>query len=351
MTENLTSFTNGNSTLGELGTVFSDPPFAMFFAILDIIILATGILLALTIVATLLSTTIPLVVRVFILNQLIACTIYQISPAMFLSTSVVLSAMGNVKDNMTPSLAFCQFQSWVLAFGASGRSWSLAIFAVFALIITVHGAKKVKVLHAALAVGGAWVLSFLLCAYIMVPFPQYKVYAVQYFDNVQCFPLRSGVSIAVSISSIVVWISFAALLPLVIAVTIPIITLCYIKRNTVSDGKENNKTIAKFALFLLSGNVVNIVARAVPIIISLLFSDVAGIAVSLSLVSLSTTPTVIIVICFMKAVREDLKNVITCKCLRSHSVASSSSTKAREPNSCANQIESSDQLQTDHTNA
>ena len=116
------------------------------------------------------------------------------------------------------------------------------------------------------------------------------MYAVQYFDNVQCFPLRSGVPIAVSISSIVVWISFSALLPLVIAVIIPIITLCYINQNTVSDGKENNKTIAKFALFLLSGNVVNIVARAVPIIISLLFSDAAGIAVSLSLVSLSTMP-------------------------------------------------------------
>ena len=351
MTQNLTSFTNKNSTLGEFGTVFSDPPFAIFFVILDIIIFATGTLLGLTIVATLLSTTIPLVVRVFVLNQLIACTIYRISPAIFISTSVVLSAMGTVTDKMTPSLAFCQFQSWVLAFGASGRSWSLAIFAVFALIITVHGAKKVKVLHAALAVGGAWVLSFLLCAYIMVPYPQYKVYAVQYFDNVQCFPLRSGVPIAVSISTVTVWIIFAALLPLAFAVTIPIITLCYIKRNTVSNEKENNKTIAKFALFLLSGNVVNIVGRTVPIIISLFFSDVAGISVTVSLVSLSTTPTVCIVLCFMKPVRENLKNMITCKCVRSQIQTSSSTTKSRDPSSISNQIEHIAELETDHINA
>ena len=156
--ENLTTCINGNCTGGELRTVFSDPPFVVFFATLDIIILATGILLALTIVATLLSTTIPPVVRIFILNQLIACTIYQISLVLLFSTSFVLNAIGTERHSMTPPLALCQFMAWVLSFGTSTRSLSLAMFAVFVVVIVVRGVKKVKVLHTILGVGVPWIL-------------------------------------------------------------------------------------------------------------------------------------------------------------------------------------------------
>ena len=304
-----------NCTSEEMGsgTFFSDPPFASFFVILFMIITITSVLLAITIVSTLLTTSMLTIIRLFVLNQLVACSIYQLSPALFLSTSAVYSAMGGGSSLTNSStLGFCQFISWLLAFGATGRSWCLALFAVFTLIITTRGI--VKLAYVITSISCVWIITFILCIYATIPYPQYPAYAVHYFDNVQCFPLSSEIPPEIRISTVTLWIVFGTVIPLTTAITIPIITLCYIKRHTVTEGSEYNKRIAHFALFLLTGNIVNFISRTIPVILSLMNNLVVGIIISNILITISTIPTPLIVILYMKPIYNTLKKA--CGCFR-----------------------------------
>jgi hypothetical protein len=95
----------------------------------------------------------------------------------------------------------------------------------------------------------------------------------------------------------------------------PVITLCYIRRSTISDGTEYNRKIAKFALFLLSGNIMNFTAGVFSPVLSLR-NDEAGIITTLCLISISTIPTPFVVLWFMKPVRKNFRSMVTFKYLK-----------------------------------
>ena len=50
---------------------------------------------------------------------------------------------------------------------------------------------------------------------------------------------------------------------MVISIVVPILVLCYIRRNRITQSNNYNKRIAKFALFLVSGNLINLFGQAV----------------------------------------------------------------------------------------
>jgi hypothetical protein len=95
----------------------------------------------------------------------------------------------------------------------------------------------------------------------------------------------------------------------------PVITLCYIRQRTVSDGTEYSRRIAKFGLFLLSGNIMNVTAGVFSPILSLRNGE-AGIIITLCLISISTIPTPFVVLWFMKPVRKNFRSMVTFKYLK-----------------------------------
>ena len=99
------------------------------------------------------------------------------------------------------------------------------------------------------------------CTVILVP----PIFAVQYYDNVACFPkhvrmLTSSIEVRYVFTAI--WVIFGGLTPLTISIVIPIVVLCYVKRNTIAEGSSYNKGMAKFTLFLVAGNLMNLVGQA-----------------------------------------------------------------------------------------
>ena len=190
------------------------------------------------------------------------------------------------------------------------------MFSIFVIMTTIRGLKAVKRVHVPASLVAVWILTFLLNVHITFPYPQYKVYGVQNIGGVFCFPSNRGVSQAIRTATLVLWVVLSAGLPTVITITIPIITLCYIRCNIITEASAYNKRIAKFALFLLTGNIVNIISRAVPVILSFVFPHVAGIIISNICISVSDLPTLIITLVYFKPVREKLKRTVTCGCLR-----------------------------------
>ena len=72
----------------------------------------------------------------------------------------------------------------------------------------------------------------LLNTHILVP----AIYAVQYYNDVACFPrtLDADISKEVRYVFTAIWVIFGGLTPLTISIVVPIVVLCYVRRNTLT---------------------------------------------------------------------------------------------------------------------
>ena len=62
----------------------------------------------------------------------------------------------------------------------------------------------------------------------------------------------------------VIWTVFGGLKLLTVSIIVPIVCLCYIRRNIVTEGTEYRKGMAKFFLFLVMGGSINFFGQVFP---------------------------------------------------------------------------------------
>ena len=115
--------------------------------------------------------------------------------------------------------------------------------------------------RADIGAGDLWSGAILLHTHILVP----PIYAVQYVDGVACLPriVDANIIKPVRYTFTAIWILLGGVTPLVVSIVVLILILCYIRRNHVTQSNGYNKGIAKFALFLVSGNLINLFGQAV----------------------------------------------------------------------------------------
>ena len=240
--------------------MLSEPGFAAFYIAIASIQLVGLALIVLSITSLCSNSDILRPLAVFLVNQLAACIIFIIHTSCIFLTSFVLALSG---DLPSPPLSFCQL------------------------------------------------VTFIITLYVALPYP---VYAAQYVDNVACFPHNEIIPRASRYPTLAIWVVAGGIIPLAISITIPIITLYYIKRNIVTEGADYNKRISKFALFLVTGNIVNLFGQLIPGLIAL-NAEVPGVVLACLLVTLSPLPTPIIIVVFLKPVRERICNILCFLCV------------------------------------
>ena len=247
--------------------------------------------------------------QIFLINLLFAGLATAVIAATFPLSALTIHWTG-IQE---PSLPFCRFMVWGYAAGAITRLFSMAAFSVAVLMVVRYSVKALKCAPIVLTLILLWLGAILLNTHLLVP----AVIGVRYVDGVACFPWNTDPNIIrpARYTFTAIWIALGGVTPLVISIVVPILVLCYIKRNRVTQSSDYNKGIAKFALFLVSGNVINLCGQAVigAIVYS---SDVPAVYLSYGIAMLSLLPAPVLVVIFLKPVREKMKAALLCHCLR-----------------------------------
>ncbi len=279
--------------------------FAGYAFCMLVLLIAVGGLVLLTAVAVSLASPVPKIIRVFLVNLLAAGLIVATICIAILVTAITLV----LSDIGEPARILCALQLWVFGAGSVARLLSLAAFSIVVLRIVRFGKMAMKGVYIALILAFLWIAAMLLNIQIALPI----VYAVQFVDGVACFPHYGEIHKAPRYIFVGTSIVFGGLTPLTISTVVPLVCLCYIKRHSITEGAYYKRAMAKFALFLVAGNLINFLGQTVPGIIAF-FADAARVYAAYTVTVVSLLPTPIFVIIFLKPVRKKLLEVLTFNC-------------------------------------
>ena len=291
------------------------PGFGAFLIIL-LLLVVTAIVLNVTIITALcVAHSVTKLMRIFLINLLVAGLIVALIEGLFIFSGLSL----NFTSLPPPDLGFCRFLVWGYSVGAISRLYCLAGFSIVVLLIVRYNKKEMKTPYIVLFLSLIWCVSILLNTHILVP----PIYAVQYYDGVACFPRTLDADIIKEVRYVftAIWVIFGGLTPLTISIVVPIVVLCYVRRHSMTAGSSYNKGIAKFTLFLVAGNLINLVGQTVVTLI-VYVSEPPGVYLSYSAGMISLIPTPIMILIFMKPVRVQVTKVIYYG--RTHSVSHTS---------------------------
>ena len=235
------------------------PGFLAFAILLAVITVAASLMIGFTIVALFKANSVPTPVRLYLINLLFAGLIVALTAIFILITSAVFVL---VSTNHPRSRHLCRVYLWLFATGAVTRLWSLAAFSVSTMTIVIFSKKTINKWIAAVIVLTLWLVPMLLSLYIMLPY----AFEAQFIHGVACFPDNNQTNLVVPVryTFLVTWIVFGGLTPLTVSIIVPIICLCYIRRNIVTEGREYRKGMAKFSLFLVMGGSINFLVKSSP---------------------------------------------------------------------------------------
>lgn len=213
-----------------------------------------------------------------------------------------------------PNLGVCKFILWTILTGAACRLTFLAIFSISVLVIVVAKPKYAK----PIIFGIVFAVTFLVIAAICASAFSRSVADVQYASGVSCSPRSVGTP---TVAFVIIYIILFALVPLCITLVTPVVVMCYIRRNTITEDVKIKKALARFTLFLLFGNVFNIIGIILPAAIAAQrtassVSRNGGVVEYLpyALMSLSLLPFPILMLIFFKAVRDGIRKFFCCCC-------------------------------------
>lgn len=242
-----------------------------------------------------------------------------------LAVAGILNALGLIMQRLSgiilassllpnPNLGACRFILWIILTGAACRLTFLALFAIFVLVVVIAKPKYTRPIVFAVVFTVVFLVVCAVCALVFAP----SLTDVQYASGVSCSPLSVGLP---TITFVIFYLLVFAIVPLCVSLVMPIIALCYIKKNTITADVKIKKAMARFTLFLLIGNVFNFIGIALP---AALAAQRTASSISMNggvveylpyaMMSLSLLPSPILMLIFFKAVRDGIIRIFCCCC-------------------------------------
>ena len=239
-------------------------------------------------------------IRLVLTNILATSELVILGTAVILSEIVILSGI----HYLSPSDFICRLSYVIAISGAAARLLFMATFSFAVYILVCHGANRLRFLPMSVAVGAIW--AFAIIPNIVIFFPEFL--KITFHGGNDCAVHGRG---ATTIVYTISYITAYGLCGFVPSIVFPILTLRFIKRNTITGNKQVLQGMVRFAVILLIGNSLNLVGISAP----LLFGTFApsgeehqtlekalhyahGIILMLSLI-----PTPIILLVFFKPLR------------------------------------------------
>ena len=302
--ENCSNATSNCSQLA--GGLLDGPGFGVFSLLMALLSVALCALTILTIAALCMARTMSKHLRIFLINILAGVLVMGGAFLTFTALSVILV----FADSEPPPILFCRFLAWVLGIGGYARPLNVSAYAVVVLVTVRFGKKDWKMLYSGLAIAILWFILLAMNAFVLVP----PVAGVQYLEGVACYIDSESSFIEAGIGFVFILVVFGNLTPLAVSVVTPVYCLYYIRRNSISGDTRYKKVISRLALFLITGNTVNLVGNVVQIACG--FASYASVSAYLlyGVGVLSLIPTPIFIILMLKVVQDQMKAIITCHC-------------------------------------
>ena len=263
-----------------------------------------------TIIALCTARAVAKALRIILVNLLVSGLLTNT-----LGTLSILIAMVTVFSGAPPPpLLLCRFILWLYNINSLVRSLSIVGFSIMVLLVVRYG-KNVKVPYIILSLCLVWGLSLLLTIPYQVP----RVYAVEFVAGAVCLPVLDGTIIPEArISFTALHLTITALLPLVVCIVVPLIVLCYTRRQAVLGNSGYGKPAAKLSLFLVAGSMINSVGITISSVLEYLSIKSNVIIYIVYIITVfSPYPTPILTIVFLKPVRDKMKTFLKCKCVPS----------------------------------
>ena len=322
-----------NTTLAEESDASLDTTGFMAYCILIIVItLLAGVVMGTTAVALTMAKSIPRTLRLFLINLLLAGFFMGFGAIFIVGTAVILVGLGS--EHPRPPLYLCRAYTWMFGVGAVARLWSLAAFSLSVLTIVRFGKKTISLHCAAVITTILWIVPISINIYVLLPY----VYEAQFVSGVACFPDRNNIIIFQATHVLFTnWVTSGGAIPIGISIAVPIVCLCYIKKNVVTEEAHYRKGIAKFSLFLVLGAAINIAGQLIPGVVAL-NSAAPGVYLSYGIGAASLLPTPIIIIAYLKPVQEQVKKIVTCGKLPKDTRGSKSTTSTSGTNGADHKV-------------
>ena len=224
---------------------------------------------------------------------------------------LILAATLSPHADQSPGI--CRFILFTILSGTAARLAFMALFAITVLVIVVAPAKYSKPVPFLVVALVVW---FIVIVYNFGVFSP-AIGDARFSSGVSCAPLSVGIP---TIMYLLVYVIDYAFIPLLITLILPILVLCFIYKRTISSELETKKAMARFALFLLIGNVINFMAVLIPAAVASRRTEESrqssGVVEYLpyAFMILSLVPTPILMIVFFKSIRKSIWKLCTCCC-------------------------------------
>ena len=256
-------------------------------------------------------------VRLILSNILIGCVLIGVSGLMMRSMTLICGYF-----NLPPSIGVCKAFMGFYLIGGGIRFAFMATNAiiVFLLVRRLKNMAKIWKISVAITVI-LWLLISTLCLISVV---SENVIAISFVQDIACYPYLQRNSTAYTFLAIIIMLF--PVVTYIIVITVPILTLFYIRQHNISGDVGPQKGLIKFTFFLIIGTTLNLLSQLGPIIqvaqkhlentkddegkvVSILYYQAM-----LSYISLLPTP--IMIILYFKFIRRQIYlmlNVKTCK--------------------------------------
>ena len=303
--ENLTSNISTNSTSDPSESHFNIGGLLAFCVIFFVIIFLVLVLDIITSVAILTASSIRKPIKALLLN-LLAANILTITGLLLYLSSVFALVHMRVEN---PHTAFCRIILNIFGIGIVERLFALAAFSIVILAIVMKGISFINPVLLVISIAVGWTLAIILTLDVPIP----PIYPIVYIDNIACFPNPSAVELSDLRNAIdAIFIIFGGIIPLIICFVIPIIALCYIKNRKITESGDYTKNLAKFGLFLVVSNFINLLGQTLPILIAY-DVDTLGVYMAFGFAGLSVVPTPILIIVYLEPVRKEVQKRLKCQ--------------------------------------
>ena len=311
-----------NSSNDSFMTVEEPSATFSYFSLLStlLIILPVFIVNILLLVAIITEKTTSAIVRLILANIVASSQVVIIGITILNSYNVALPLLFNPSPPDFP----CRLSYVAIVSGGAGRLLFMAVYALTVYVLARYAGTNLRV--ACLRLCPA--LTAFVAIWLFATIPNMVIFFPVFFEvtfsagDVCVAHGTGGVTIVYSFSYIIMY----GICSFVLSIVFPILTVHYIKKNSISENKQTLKGMTKFAVFLLVGNSANLTGISLSILLATFsplgeddqtlllvtaFNYTEGICLLLSLI-----PTPIILLIFFKPIRQRFKKITCFICLK-----------------------------------